>query len=529
MTFFLLSAISIIAQNNDDLKSSTIYKKPSKSKLIKYIGANSQNYYFLRDKEGGTFEINKRKALLERYDSNLKLAKVKELDLEYAKKRLTIEDAILMKNAFFAFYTFFNRTSNTKYLFAQKYDLNSLESIGDIIKLSEQKETTLDEVSFGIKMSKDSTKLLIISHPTDTKENVTFGINVYDSELHPLWNKSEILKYKVTAYSIEQYIVDNNANCYIVGQLYEKDKIKKKGNYIYDILTYLNNGTKQDDYEIKQGEKYLTNLTFSINKENELVCSGYYSEKDISSIKGVYYFILNPKDGSLKSQNFKPFDFQIRSENLSDRGKRKALEAEKEKNIEKSAELNNYEFKDFRLRSDNGGLLISEQIYTTQEGGNNNYNYNGYGYGNEFGLYSPFGYRSQYNYSPTYYVHHFDHILVTNITPTGDIEWAKKINKEQEIINNMINNTSFVSGLAAEKLFFIFNGFNPDEKTKKSGEQLVLVQISKTGEIDYHTIMNLKLQNVVIMPKYCRQISNTEVLLYGENNKEFQLFKLKID
>jgi hypothetical protein len=530
IAIFLLLVVGTDAQNTEDLQSSAIYKKPSKSRLIKYIGANNQNFYFLRDKEGGTFEINKRRALLERFDNQLKLAKVKELDLEYAKKKLTIEDAILMKNGFYAIYTFFNRSTSVKYLFAQKYDLNTLESMGNIVKLSEQKEATLEDNSFGIKMSKDSTKLLIISHPTTFKENLEFGINVYDADMQSLWNKSEKLKYKESAYSIEQYIIDNNSNAYIVGQIYEKDKVKKKGNYTYDILTYLNNGAKSDDYEIKQGDKYLTNLTFSINKESELVCSGYYSEKDINSIKGVYYFILNPTDGSLKAQNFKPFDFQIRSENMSDRGKRKALEAEKGNINEKSAELNNYEFKDFRLRSDNGGLLISEQVYTLQEGGYNNYNNRSYGFGSPY--YSPFGYGygSMYNnYTPTYYVHHFDHILVTNITPTGEIEWAKKINKEQEIINNVLDNTSFVSGLAGDKIFFIFNGMIPDEKIKGNIENLIMAQINKNGEISYKTIDNPKLKNIAILPKYCRQISNTEVLLYGENMKEFQLFKFKVN
>ena len=346
----LLLTVNISAQKDysDKLYWGDELKEPANSYLAEILGSDASGFYALRKKtKGGMLSADKpQKIYIEKYNEDMKLKKAQEIDLRYKKKKRDFEKMLFLNGQFYLMTSFNNKAHKANYLFVQSIRKKTLTLSKNFTKIAETPaRDEYREGKFNFHISKDSSKVLVYSQlPDQRKSNEVFSISVFDNEFKRLWEKRIQLPYPDNKFLVKDYRVDNNGNVYILGLLYDGQSglFKRNSSYQYVILAYTDEGEEEEEYNIDLKDKFITDLTFRVDKKGELICSGFYSDKGTFSMKGTYFFKLDPKTREISNENFKEFDFDFVTEYYSDRKKKRAEKDEKSGNDRRSVELFQY-------------------------------------------------------------------------------------------------------------------------------------------------------------------------------------------
>ena len=517
------------------------YAEPNNTTATKIIGLRPDGFYLLRQKVLNNPEAKPR-AWVEFYDNEMNLKKSVEQELKYKGKQRDFEDVVFLSGELYLLTSFNNSAKKKNYLFKQKLSSKTLVPSKDLEMICETDARNKEaEGSFGSHISKDSTHLLIYNDlPYQKNQPERFGFRVFDRDFNLVWEKDIVLPYPDNQFTVEEYQIDGFGNVHLLGVLYSDEaKWRRRGSptYQYVILSYFENGEKTEEYRVGLENKFVTDLTLRPMKNGELVCAGFYSEKGTYSIKGAYYFRLDPKTREISNSTYQPFEFDFLTEYMSDKNREKAKAAESKKDSKRSAELLNYSLDELITRSDGGAVLVAEQFYIEED----RYNDSpfGYGYGYGYNPYSPFYYNRYRNNSQVDYYYNYNDIIVVNIQPTGEIEWAARIPKKQETRNDSGYYSSYAMSIVRDKLFFIFNdnarNFGNDRKSNRlynyngSDSVISLAQINKNGEVTTYPLASNREAGIITRPKMCKQIGKKEMAVFGERGRGYRFGKLTFE
>lgn len=510
------------------------YKEPSNSYLSEILGNDVAGFYALRQQiKGGVMTGGSpQKIYIEKYSQDMKLKKSKEIDLRYKKKKRDFEKVLYLNNQFYLFTSFNNKAHKANYLFVQSIKKKSLTLSKKMKKIAESPaRDEYREGKFNFHVSKDSSHVLIYSQlPYQKKGSERFSLQVFDNNFEKKWEKNIQLPYPDNRFSITDYRVDNNGNVYLLGALYENSSgfLRRNTSYQYIILAYTENGEASEEYDVNLEGKFITDLTFRVGKNGKLVCSGFYSEKNSYSIKGTYYFQIDPKSSEISNANYKEFEFDFVTEYYSNRRKRKAKKAEEQGDTRRSAELYQYSLNDLILRSDGGAVLVAEQYYVEQREDNRFTN---------GGFYNPYGFRNNRYREDIDYYYNYNDIIVVNIKPNGEIQWATRIPKKQETRNDGGYYSSYAMAIVRDKICFVYNdngkNFSAKNNSRRYGFNgsnsiLALTEIGIDGSVNTFPISSNREQGIITRPKICKQIGKREVAIFGERGKRFKFGKLEL-
>ncbi|MDH5381306.1 MAG: hypothetical protein OEW75_10665 [Cyclobacteriaceae bacterium] len=446
---------------------------------------------------------------LEHYDNKLKQIKSVELDLSSNNARRTYEFIIELNNTLFLYSSFKNQKDKKNYLFVQTINKTNLKLNDDLKKIAEidySNNSKNNAGNYNFKLSRKKSKVLIYYNlPFDKKENERFGLHVFDSKMNQLWEKEIILPYEEKLFSVEDYDVDSNGNVHLLGIVYdEKVKVSRKGkpNYKYHILSYHNSGNDLREYTANIGGKFLTDMQIAINDNNDIICAGFYSNEGTVSIMGSYFLKIDFKTREVITKSFKEFDLDFITQNFTERQEERAKKrADKGHNVE----MYQFDLDDIILKDDGGAVLIGEQYYvrtvTTQTGNGT---------------------------TTTTYNYFFNDIIAVSMNPDGSIDWAKKIPKRQITSNDGGFYSSYYLAVYKDRLNFIFNDnirniSDPDPTrvwpfTGRKGI-VVMVELNSRGEMTKQPLFASKEMGTIIRPVVAEQISQNEVILFGQWKK----------
>lgn len=493
-------------------------KQPNNAQLTEIIANTSEGLYALRTKMGNS--PDQVKVYIELYNQEMKLDKVRELDLKYNKKTRKFEQIVRLNNEFYLLTSFHNKAQKINYIFKQRINKDRLTISDRDIEMigSFATKNLIREGNFDIIQSKDSSKLLLFHQlPYQKGTPERFKLSVFNEQFEALWTNDIVLPYNDEVFSVEDYRVDRNGNVYLLGKVYQdKARVSRGGrpNYQYVILAYTEEGDKSDEYRISLKQDFITDLTFRVANNGDLICSGFYSEKGTTSIKGTYFFRVNATTKELYNQNQKAFDFDFLTEFYTDRQKEKAKRAERSGNTNKEPELYRFALDDLILRSDGGALMIAEQYYIFER------SYRDFWYGT---------FRSDFFY-------HYNDIIVVNIRPDGTIEWATRIPKQQVTVNDNGYYSSYAMSIVRDKIYLIFNdnrrNFELNNRNRVynfdgRNSIVALVEISLDGAWDISPLFPNRDINLVTRPKVSRQIDRSTMAVYGELGRQFRFGKLE--
>ncbi len=531
LTLLFCLPIFLLAQTQNRPAKITWGKEtvePQNTSLEKIVSWNKESFYAIRLKgndvhgpEGPT------KIYLERYDKTMNLVKSKELGLKFKKKRRQYEDIMMIGRQLYLFSSFNNQAKKKNYLFAQKVSLKGLQPEQDLKFIAEiDTKNKVNEGFFNFHISRDSSKFLVYSErPRKKNKPEQLSIRVFDDQMLELWSKDIVLPYDDNKFVLEDYRVSNDGKVYLLGVLYQDAARVRRGglpNYKYVILAYNSTNPKPTKYKIDLNEKFITDLTFRIADNGELICSGFYSDVGTYSIKGTYFFRVDPVEKRIFNKNAKELAFDFRTEYISDKKKDKIKNSEKKGNNKKAGELYAYSLDHLILRNDGGALLIAEQYFVEE------YNQDRY-----------YGYRYDY-YNRGYineYIYNYNDIIIVNIKPDGDVEWTTRIPKRQVTRNDGGYFSSYAMSIVRDKIHFIYNdnarNYATDRKQNRfynyNGRNsiIALSTVHQDGTVMTYPLFENREAKIITRPKICRQIGRKEMAVYGERGRYSRFGKLK--
>lgn len=558
-SFFIGANAQQVANENNRTPATMVwsdeYQEPSNTEIQKIIATEGGGFYTLRLHQGGLLNGGKQKPIIEFYNAKMKLVRSRELDLEYKGKDRFLKDVVMVGGRLWMLSYFYNEKHEKTYLFAQEVNKSTLNLMKDMVMIGEQDETNRERQDvFSLAQSRDSSKIVIFNRQPNSKDGQSFSLAVYDAEFTQQWGKEAKLPYGKKNFSVEDYQVDNNGNVYLLGIIYSEgsNRLERRGKptYQYDIVAYLKDETVEvQEYKILLKDKFVTDLTFRIADDGDIVCAGFYSEKDAKGMKGSCFFKINPRTKDMTSISTREFDFNFVTANLSDRSKMQAKAAVDRDDKERAPELFDYSLDKLIMRSDGGVILIAEQYFVEERMLNNNmYGYSPYGF-SPYGLnswnspyysswYDPYGYRNNRGNRRSDFYFNYNDIIVVNIQPDGEIAWTTRIPKRQISTNDGGMYSSFAMSIVADKLYFAYNE-NPKNldpnRTKTVAETpdkysvVTLAEVARDGSLKRYPMFSNRDKGVVTRPKICRQVGRRDMAVYGESGRTYRFGVLSFD
>jgi len=473
--------------------------------FVEYLGKDKNSYFLVKSiKKGNTIAS---------FNKNLSQKNEVEIDMKNAdKKQMIYEGSYLINQSIFVFSSLPNKKTKVNSLYCRAINKDNLEA-EKLIKIEEFPfEKKRSKGNFGVEVSADeSTFLVLLNKPYQKNAAEKFGFTVLDNNLEEMWKKEIELPYTEQFFTLKDYQLNNDGDVYLLGKEYKenkKDRIKGKPNYKYHILAYLDKGRKVKDYEINLEDKFITNITYKIAKNGDLICSGFYSENDDYSVKGAFFMTIDFETRRIKNNSLKEFDEKFITQGWTDKAIAKAKKKEVKKG--KAIEMYKYDLGDFILKEDGGAMLIAEQYYmtvttytTTDSNGNRHTHY--------------------------VYHYHYNDIIVINISPKGKIIWATKVEKYQHSTNDHGYYSSYVLKMDKDKLHLIYNenakSYFEKEKQKELSKKdkksylSVIVTVNQDGEQEKEILINASENNTYPVPKLSGQIDEDDILIYTRKKK----------
>lgn len=511
-----------------DILWGTEQKESKKLTLKSIVGYDNSGIYAIKTKKNANSSLT-----FEHYNNQLNFTKLVELDLKYKKKELDFRFIVQLNNELHLFSSFKNQKLKRNVLFVQSIDKKTLELNQDLRKIAEidySKNSKYNAGHFNYRISRDSSKVLIYYiSPYDKDEKEQFGFHIFDKNLNQLWEKKVTLHYNDELFDVKNYQVDNYGNVHLLGIIIPekiKGQRKERLKYKYQILSYLNSGNELKEYPIKIEGKFLTDMQIAINVDQDIICSGFYSNvytkvhSDVGyslgsdAITGTYFIKIDDDTKEIITKEFKEFGIDFITQNMT---KKKKEKVEKKAENGKNTNLYQYDLKNIKLREDGGAILIGEQYYVKMV-------------------------ESRYTDSKgktqrtkTYYYYYND-IIVIKISPNGNIEWAEKIPKRQYTVDDGGFYSSFALSVVKDKLYFVFNDHPNNLSYNGEGEPatfnkgrrsiVVLVELDSEGNQTREALFSLKKAEILMLPKICKQISENEMLLFDQRKKIHRFAKI---
>jgi hypothetical protein len=519
IAFSLMNTMTFCQKTTD--KASVIwgaeYEDAKKATLSDIFGYDETGVYALKSEN----KFYDKSPSIEHYDENMNLLKSVKLELTEEGKKKDFENIIQFNKKLYLFSSFKNQKLDKNFLFVQTIDKTTLLPNKDILKIAEinySGKSKYNSGAFNCIISPDSSKLLVYYDlPYEKGTSEKYGFQAYDINMKLLWQKEISLPYKEELFTVERYRVDNSGNAYILGRIYkDKKREKRKGepNYQYQVISYTDNGNSINEYPVKIEGKFITDMQITINDNLDIVCAGFFSDEGTFSIKGCYYLSIDGKTKEIKNKSFKDFGIDFLTQNLSEK---KSEKIEKKMEKGKDVELFDYDLRDIILRDDGGAVLTAEQYYSTTT---------------TYTTTSSTG--SVTTHTTTTY--HYNDIIVINISPEGNIDWAQKIAKVQSTTEDMGFYSSFAMTIVKDKLYFIFND-NPKNLFAQTPGKVsnmilnkecivALVTIDSKGDQTREALFKSADAEVVVRPKVCEQVSGNELVIFGQKKKAHRLAKV---
>jgi hypothetical protein len=447
---------------------------------------------------------------------------------EYPEKNKTetetiyFEKFVTLKSGMFMFETGVNKKSEEDVLYVKKVQDEKPSVESKKIELMSvphgKKEYGSD---FRIDYSFEGTKVLVLNkHRVKNKEPEQFDLIVYDDAFNVVWKKAVLLPYPNDKFYIESWMVDDDANVYIVGKQIDNVSVgffsgrQVEGHYV--VLAYNDNGKKEISMDLGfDSNSFIKSVDMKIIEKNVIDVVGFYSkEKAGAGTDGVFTLTmdLNTKQNSKIRQE--PFPFEIVSMDMSEKKKERAKK--KEDDGKKDYELPQYEMDEVILNDDGSRTILAENSYLVVTTHNTS---NG-------GTY-------------TTYTYYNNNVLVINVDKEGKFEWFAVVPKKQITSNDDGINSGYSYLKKDGTLYILYNehienlqrDYGNYRNIVFTGDKaiLALATISPTGKVTREIACHVDKLAVDLRPRIFQQINDKEILMIGryKDLEQYGVFTVK--
>ncbi len=447
------------------------------------------------------------------FDKNLKLIRETEIEID----KSSIQGILIKNDKVHLFERKMDKdqfsinvlTADLKNLKFNKTELFNLDK-GDLKKYFEiiigfipinNGLSQMDSDSFGELTFSKNKKYMVFNFDIKDKGNEIHRILVYNDNFEMIYKQEMKVNIKDRYFDYENVSVDDtDGSVYFLGKLFKNESRskKKKGqaNYYYNLYKISKEGQKGISFNV---EEHFVSSLINIKGGEHLACVGLYSDRNDNRYKGVVRFNIDSNDFSLINKSFQPFTEQFV---LDKYGKKK------------QKELKDISYRGVFMLEDTGDIVINaEEYYVTTS-------------------YNP-------NTDRRYTYYHYNDIVSAKIDASGNLLWARNINKAQIASSPFLNTESYTSTIFNNKVYIFLNGSVKVKKirndriqfqdTKSSKYNLYAIEIDTNGDFKYKIIQTNKQLAVPVFVSDGVLVNDlNEVVFLGRRKKEKQLLKLTI-
>ncbi len=410
---------------------------------------------------------------------------------------------------FMLFTSRFNKESENFQIFCSYYDLNGVKLTDPALVHYTLSEGRSSAPFFGITLSPDSTKMLLFFDPPferKTTEPVSFIC--YDTDLEMLWEKEIKLPYTPEIVQVHSFQIDNEANVYMLsgrnpsksGSLTQK---AQGGRYV--VFYYSAKENKLKEYDVGLKDKQVMSVIFRLNKEQDVIIAGYYSNDFRFSAAGTFLFTIGANGASVKSASFMPFPKEF------------MLKLLRKSNSENESALPDFYLDHMIIHDDGSILLIGEQYYAS-----------------ETITLDPSTGRQMIEYR-----FNFDDIIITSLEPSGRHAWNTKISKRQDTTSDT-KVCSYQCFLNASGLSVYFNDHSENQQKLSAlvdgeatlwsggkGSVTTRVKVETDGSQKREVLFSNKEKDALLNTYYGLKSINGPHLLGYEDGKSYKYCLVK--
>ncbi|MDN3675290.1 hypothetical protein QWY99_19850 [Flavobacterium branchiarum] len=487
---FLLVCVQSFSQNVS-LRWSDKFKSNGNEVIV---GGKSGNYYTRNTTKDNNliFKTFDDKAVLRKEsDADFKLAKI---EYEYVKNYFLGKDIIHILSEH-------KRKKKTLSIYASKTN-KDFEPIDETMVLSEVNYK--DMVKYGVKMSPDSTKIVVWTELKGKKKSKPNSIEykIFDTKLkNVLKEKTVILPQNAEDMRVYNCLIDDYLNFYVNSQITKpkKEQKKEESETYYSVFVYGKNDELKNiacDYKNKFIDSYYLNIT----KDNTLICTGFLSP----IIKG---FLKSKKREMVSDEIFiVKNDCKTLAEKENKVISVSSLYPEK---VSKVSEYVPYKVREVHELNDGSLSIVAEQYKAVYHSG-----YKGNGY----------------------FVYYYCDIAVINLDNKSQVKGMVKIPKYQQDVRNPSLLTTTYKG----KTYVVYedetknDNVNTDKEIKKStssifsrdkNNSLFLVTVNAKGEMKKEIIYSYDKSEIRSNFSKCEVIKDGEIMLNA--NDYIGILKIK--
>lgn len=350
MLFFAL-VISLVAQAQDiNISRGPEYVDDPGTNIADILGDDGTGILMLR--------MGKNDYYIEKYNYDMVKVFSSKIVLPAAgKKEYEMEQVLLVNSRVYLFASFYEKDALTNTLYGVVIGEDG-QMVGDVKELAILPGKNKGHSgTFDVSLSEDSTKILIVKHEDSGKqEGEKVGLKVINTDLTKLWEKDFGLDYKQKNYDLKTAKVDKSGNVHMIAKIYIPAKERVKGGpiYNYEVFSYYHSYGELKLYTVDLGDNYINDVDIRVNENDVLVGAGFYSEKSTYSLKGAFYFTIDPEIRAVKKVSYKAFTAEFLMNFMS---------AAK---VEKGTELANYVIREIYTKPDGGAVLVAEYYLYTE-------------------------------------------------------------------------------------------------------------------------------------------------------------------
>ena len=516
MRFFILffaMIFPLFSQGQNTLseiqyESGEYFRNSPRRSLPQVLGYDTGGgMYALQTRLKRTFGFKRQEPMvytLQYYDEQLNLKETQKLDLKHNGTNLRYQFMAQLSGGLYLFTSYHNPLNNNEYLLAQKVKSGDL-SLEEPLTIAEVENPDKNGF-FKFQLSNGGSRLLVAySRRMEEKNDQRIDLYVLDENLQKVWHKEDCLARAGVSFNVEQYRVDDTGNVYLLSTLFpDKRAEKRQGSpdYQYVLSSFRIKGQEQEDFGIRLKDKFITDLQIKLTSGNEIIGGGFYADEGSFSIKGSYFFTIDAKSNKVLSRSLKEFEPEFLSQHV-------ALITAKKRKTRNQVRQYGFSLKDIFLRQDGSAVLLGEQYFVSS---------------------STIFNRKYENVKSTYF-YDFNDIVIINISPKGEIEWAQKVEKQQRSCDDAGLYSSFIPLLVKGDVFLFYNSLPENYSITKSKKgrrlHMEVAVVDRKGEITY-PIERIRPEDNALIPKTAIGTGKSELVMLGRNKKKNCFVKVSI-
>ena len=256
---------------------------------------------------------------------------------------------------------YWDRKAKTYTLFASELDPKNgkFKKHNTVLSITDDKFRSWVN-PFSATRSIDSTHVLFLTrYPTKGSELAKYNLKVMSNDMREVWSKDIEFPDEDRYFSLEDMLVDKDGNVHFVANVLmsREEKLAKGSNSRYqkEIYSYYHATGELKHYEVGLADVIVQTYQMTLNENNELIGTGFYSDKKWwgQGYSGFFYLRINPESKTIVASNITPFSDELKAEIIGQRG------AEKGRDIPKYLIRSSIPLKDGKM-----AVIAEHYVYT---------------------------------------------------------------------------------------------------------------------------------------------------------------------